>query len=185
MAPPFFVDSATAARTMARPPAAMWIPRSTVRRGSQPAWRRARLVATKGGIARSNGAQVYRDGLHLPEEVHVAAAHGEHLVAALEVDLGGLVVVPLHVADRAQGPHDRALHLVELLCMELREHLLDRCPYHRLGGLRAVAPGDERVLRVRAQVVHVVDRDESHGLSRLRPDPAQRLVLAAALERGE
>src|ERR1044072_1744918 len=150
MAPPFFVDSATAPRTMARPPAAMWIPRGTVRRGSQPAWRRARLVATKGGIARSNGAQVYRNGLHLPEEVHVAAAHGEPLVAALEVDLGGLVVVPLHVADRAQVHHDRAVHLGELLCIELREQLLERCPDHRLGGLRAVAPGDDGVLFVPA-----------------------------------
>src|ERR1044072_6668945 len=134
MAAPFFVDSATAPRTMARPPAAMWIPRSTVRRGSQPAWRRARLVATKGGIARSTGAQVYRDGLHLPEEVHVAAADGGDLAAALEVDLGGLVVVPLHVADRAQVHHDRAGHLGGLLCLALRAPLPARCRGHRPSG---------------------------------------------------
>ena len=84
--------------------------------------------------------------------MHVAAAHGQHLVAALEVDLRGLVVVPLDVADRAQVDDDRAVDLRELLRVELLEQLLERRPDQRPGRLPAVAPGDERVLRVRPQV---------------------------------
>ena len=38
----------------------------------------------------------------------------------------------------------------------------------------SVAPGDHCVLCVRPKVLDVVNRDESHGSARLRPNPPQR-----------
>lgn len=41
-------------------------------------------------------------GSHLPEEMKVVAAHGQDVVAPLEVDVRRFVLPPRHVADRTQ-----------------------------------------------------------------------------------
>ena len=136
----------------------------------------ANRIATSGGFARTNGR------LHLPEEMDVAAAHRQHIVASLQVNLRRFIVMTLHVADRTQIHNNRSMDLRELLRIELLEQVLDRRPNHRLGWLASVPPCDKRVLLVRAKVVHIIDRDEAQGLSRLCPNPAQRLALPAALQ---
>src|SRR5688500_19950604 len=137
-------------------------------------------LATKDGIWRTNG------GLHLAEEMQVVAAHWQNAVSTFQMNLRRFVVMPLHVADRAQIDDDRSVDLRELLCIELSEQLFQRRPHHRLDGFPSVAPGDEGVLRVGAKVVDVVDRDEAQGFARLRPDPSQGLFPAAAtLQLGE
>ena len=44
--------------------------------------------------------------LHLPEQMHVVAAHRQHFVAALEVNLRSFIVMPPHMANRAQVHDD-------------------------------------------------------------------------------
>src|SRR5438270_7970979 len=53
--------------------------------------------------------------LHLPEEMDVAAAHRQHVVASLQVNLGRFIVMTLHVADRTQIHNHRSMDLRELL----------------------------------------------------------------------
>src|ERR1041385_5542254 len=92
--------------------------------------------------------------LHLPEEVQVAPADRQHFVAALQMDGGRVVVAARDVADRPQIDDDRAVHLRELLGIELREQLLQRARDQRFGRLaRVAAPRDARVFRVRAKVI--------------------------------
>ena len=62
------------------------------------------------------------------------------------------------------------------------DQFLQRRADQRLAGLaRVAAPGDQRVLRVGAQVVDVVDRDQAQRLPDRRADPAQRRRAAAFL----
>jgi hypothetical protein len=88
--------------------------------------------------------------------------------------------MPFHMADRAQIHDDRPMDLREVLRIKLREQLLQRRPHHRLGRFPSIAPGDDGVLRVGAKVIDVGDRDEAQGFPRLRANPSQRLVPAAA-----
>ena len=57
--------------------------------------------------------------LHLPEEMDVAPAHRQHVVASLQVNLRRFIVMALHVADRTQIHNNRSMDLRELLCIEL------------------------------------------------------------------
>ena len=59
--------------------------------------------------------------LHLPEELHVVAAHGQDIGPAFEVNLGGLIVLSRHMADRAQIHDHRAMDLREVFRVELFE----------------------------------------------------------------
>src|SRR5437868_5268524 len=52
--------------------------------------------------------------LHLPEEMDVVAAHRQHIVASLQVNLGRFIVMTLHVADRTQIHNNRSMDLREL-----------------------------------------------------------------------
>src|SRR5687768_6886027 len=95
-------------------------------------------LATKGGIARTNGGlgppKPWRRRLHLPEQMQVVAAHWQNVVSPFQMDLRRFVVMPLHVADRTQIDDDRSVDLRELLCIELSEQLFQRRPHHRLDG---------------------------------------------------
>src|SRR4051812_13466379 len=51
--------------------------------------------------------------LHLPEQMHVAAAHRQHIVAPLEVNLRSFIVMSRHMADRAQIHDHRSMDLRE------------------------------------------------------------------------
>src|SRR5947207_1442405 len=105
---------------------------------------------------------------HLPEELHVAAAHRQHFLAPLQVDLGGLVVEPLHVAYRAEVDDHGAMHLREALRVELAEEILQWGAYHRLARLaRLVAVRDDGVLRVGAEEADVrpLLLEEAHRLA--------------------
>src|SRR4029453_9358597 len=65
-----------------------------------------------------------RRRLHLAEQVHVVAADRQHVVASLQVNLGGFVVMPLDVIDRAQVDDHRSVDLRELVGVELLEQVL-------------------------------------------------------------
>jgi hypothetical protein len=52
-------------------------------------------------------------------------------------DITPMVVVPLHMVDRAQIDDDRPMDLRELLRIE---QLFERRPHHRVGGFVAIAP---------------------------------------------
>src|SRR5437763_12796417 len=71
-----------------------------------------------------------RHELRRAKPVEVVAADGERLLAPLEVDLRGLVVVPADVADGAEIDDDGAMHLRELVGIELAEELLQRRADH-------------------------------------------------------
>src|SRR5437868_9802957 len=49
--------------------------------------------------------------LHLPEEMDVAAAHRQHIVASLKVNLRRFIVMTLHVADCTQIHNNRSMDL--------------------------------------------------------------------------
>ena len=65
--------------------------------------------------------------------------------------------MPLYMTDRAQIHDDRAMDLRELLRIELVEQLFQGRPHHRIGRFPGVAPRDDRVLRIGAEVVNIVD----------------------------
>src|SRR5437763_13508032 len=111
-----------------------------------------------------------RHELRRAEPVEVVAADGERLLAPFEVDLRGFVVVPADVADGAEVDDDGAMHLRELVGIELAEELLERRADHGL----AAAPDDHRVLRVGTEIVDLVDGDQAQRLPRLRANPAPR-----------
>lgn len=51
---------------------------------------------------------------HLPEQVQVAATHGQHLIAPLHMNIGGFVRTARDMADGAEVNDDGAMHLCEL-----------------------------------------------------------------------
>src|SRR5262245_56683851 len=106
--------------------------------------------------------------LHLPEQMQVVAAHRQYVVSPFHVNLRRFVVMPRLMTDGAEIHHDRPMDLRELLGIELLEQVLQRRPHHRLGRFPSIAPGNDRVLRVGAKVVDIVDRDEAYDLPRLR-----------------
>lgn len=91
------------------------------------------------------------DPLHLTKQVQVAAAHGQHVVATLHVDVGCLVRPTRHMTDRVQVDHYRAMHLNELRRVELNNQLFQWRAYHRVSWLACiVTPSDERAFLFRA-----------------------------------
>src|SRR5438270_903479 len=52
--------------------------------------------------------------LHLPEKMDVVAAHRQHIVASLQVNLRRFIVMTLHMADRTEIHNNRAMNLREL-----------------------------------------------------------------------
>src|SRR2546423_9522754 len=64
--------------------------------------------------------------LHLPEQMQVVAAHGQHLLSTLQVNLRGFIVMAPNTADRAQIHDDRAMDLRELLRVELLDEVFER-----------------------------------------------------------
>jgi hypothetical protein len=74
--------------------------------------------------------------------MQVTAAHRQHLIAALQVNVRGLVEAAREMADRVTVHHHRALHLHEVR-IELFHQLLQRRANERLARLAGVvAPGD-------------------------------------------
>ena len=63
----------------------------------------------------SRSAALRMTSSHLPEEMDVAAAHRQHIVASLQVNLRRFIVMTLHVADRTQIHNNRSMDLRELL----------------------------------------------------------------------
>jgi hypothetical protein len=61
---------------------------------------------------------------HLAEQMQVGTADRQYLLATLQVDTSGLVFVATQVADRTKVYYDRAVHLHELLLIELCEQIL-------------------------------------------------------------
>ena len=80
--------------------------------------------------------------LHLAEQMHVVAAHRQHVAASFQVNLSGFIVMSLDMADRTQIHDDRPMDLCELVGIELVEQVFQRRPDHRLGRFPSVAPGD-------------------------------------------
>ncbi len=115
------------------------------------------------------------DSSHLPEQVQVAAADRQHLVRPFRW------IVAVSLTPRVTWLIARRFTTTErctcdeLRGVELRHQFLQRRADQRLAGLAAVAaPGDQRVLLVRAQEVDLVDRDQAQRLADRRADPAQR-----------
>ena len=112
--------------------------------------------------------------------MQVVAAHGQHLVAALQTNVGRLVGAARHVIDRAQVHDDGAMDLRELRCIELRRDLFERRADHALARLACVvAPGDERVLLGGAQEIDVVGGDQLPERIVRSLSPAPFLTTAA------
>ena len=87
---------------------------------------RGRGEAAAAAVSASVGPGVGPGALHLPEHVQVRPADRQYLVAPLQPDFRGFVVVPDDVVDRAQVHDDRAVHLHEPLRVELRQQFFQR-----------------------------------------------------------
>ena len=88
------------------------------------------------------------------------AAHRQHIRARLEFDTRGLVLVAQHLRDGIDVDHHGAVHLQELLRVELRDQLLQRRADQPLGDdTGRIVPRDQRVFVFRAQEIDFIDRE--------------------------
>src|SRR6059058_197293 len=118
------------------------------------------------------------DTLHRLEQMRERAADVEFFGTRLQRDQRLIAVVALHASDRAQIDDRSAMHLPELLAVQLVEELLDRLADERV----AVTGNDLGVLVLGVEVDDLVDRNQAHRRSERCADPAQRPTPLASVQ---